>query len=167
MTETSELHHACSAERTDQVTYRRDQAHVGVSNYGQRSHIVFPFLPAVLQRRIHRTLSAGPQGRFEEGARWTVGRGPRIGFKSESNRVAKMLCSEGIRLDPRGGQVRMEIRVQRETNVDAGCFGSSKAGLPTIHQEVRATQITTVAVARALGCATRSAKTQVYGCVEV
>jgi hypothetical protein len=78
-----------------------------------------------------------------------------------------MLCSEGIRLDLRAAQVRMEVRVQEETNVDAGRFGSSKAGLPTIHQEVRATQITTVVVARALRCVTRSAKTEVYECVEV
>ena len=77
-----------------------------------------------------------------------------------------MLCSEGIRLDLRLAQMRMEIRVQKETNVDAGRFGSSKADLPTIHQ-VRATQITTVVVAHALRCVTRSAKTQVYECVEI
>src|SRR5713226_8717314 len=71
VTETSKPHHACSAERTDQVTYSRDQAHVGVSNYGKRSHNVSPFFAAVLHRRMHRTLSAGPQARFGEGARWT------------------------------------------------------------------------------------------------
>jgi hypothetical protein len=43
VTETSKPHHACSAERTDQVTYSRDQAHVAVSNYGKRSHDVSPF----------------------------------------------------------------------------------------------------------------------------
>src|SRR5260370_17562579 len=36
--ETSEPHHACSAEWTDQVTYSGDQAHVGASNHGKRRH---------------------------------------------------------------------------------------------------------------------------------
>src|SRR6266581_4644608 len=44
---------------------------------------------AVLHRRMHRTLSAGPQARFGEGARWTGAAAPRFGFKSESNCVAK------------------------------------------------------------------------------
>src|SRR5258708_27955538 len=84
-TETSQPHHACSAERTDQVTYSRDQAHVGVSNYGKRSHNVSPFFAAVLHRRMHRTLSAGPQARFGEGRRWTGVAAPRFGFKRKSN----------------------------------------------------------------------------------
>src|SRR5260370_18737885 len=36
--ETSEPHHACSAEWPDQVTYSGDQAHVGASNHVKRSH---------------------------------------------------------------------------------------------------------------------------------
>ena len=44
---------------------------------------------AVLHHRMHRTLSAGPQARFGEGARWTGAAAPRFGFKSESNCVAK------------------------------------------------------------------------------
>src|ERR1700686_3701304 len=59
VTETSKPHHACSAERTDQVTYSRDQAHVGVSNYGKRSHNFSPFFVPVLHRRMHRTFSGG------------------------------------------------------------------------------------------------------------
>ena len=64
VSETSKPHHACSAERTDQVTYGGDQAHVGVSNHGKRSHNVSPFFAAVLHRRMHRTLSVGPQERI-------------------------------------------------------------------------------------------------------
>src|SRR5882672_10280209 len=41
-TETSKPHHAGSAERTDQVTYSGDQAHVDVSNCGKRSHNLSP-----------------------------------------------------------------------------------------------------------------------------
>jgi hypothetical protein len=43
VSETTKSHHACSAERTDQVTYSGDQGHVGVSNHGKRSHNGSPF----------------------------------------------------------------------------------------------------------------------------
>ena len=42
LTETSKSHHACSAERTDQVTYRGDETRFGVCSYGKRSHKVSP-----------------------------------------------------------------------------------------------------------------------------
>jgi hypothetical protein len=70
VSETTKSHHACSAERTDQVSYSGDQARVGVCNHSKRSHNVSPFFAAVLHRRMHRTLSAGPQARFGEAARW-------------------------------------------------------------------------------------------------
>ena len=41
-TETSKPHHACSAKRADQVTYRGDQDRVGVCNFSKRSHNVSP-----------------------------------------------------------------------------------------------------------------------------
>ncbi len=45
------------------------------------------FLPvvAVLHGRMHRTLSAGPQARSWGGRPVDRGRGPRFGFKHESN----------------------------------------------------------------------------------
>jgi hypothetical protein len=81
VTETSKPDHPCSAERTDQVTYSGDQTHVGVSNYGKRSHNVSPFFATVLHRQMHRTVSAGPQARFGEGA--GIGAAaPRFGYKT-------------------------------------------------------------------------------------
>jgi hypothetical protein len=48
---------------------------------------------AVLPRQMHRTLSAGPQAHFGEGAGWKEATAPRFGFKRMSNRVAK--CCAG------------------------------------------------------------------------
>jgi len=85
VTETAKPHHACSAERTDQVAYSGDQAHVGVSNYGKRSHNVSPCCGGSSPPNA-QNLSAGPQARFGESA---LGIGaaaaPRFGFISESN----------------------------------------------------------------------------------
>jgi hypothetical protein len=41
VSKTPKSQHACSAERTDEVTYRGDQTRLGVRNYGNRSHMVF------------------------------------------------------------------------------------------------------------------------------
>ena len=40
---------------------------------------------AVLHRRMHRTLNAGPQARFGGGLPLDRGAAPRFGFKHESN----------------------------------------------------------------------------------
>ena len=54
--------------------------------------IMFLPLAEVLHRRVHRTLSAGPQARFGESARWIGAAAPRFGFKRKSNWVAKCLA---------------------------------------------------------------------------
>jgi len=71
------------------------------------------YLPvgAVLHRRVHRTLSGGRQELFGQGARWLRVAASRFGFKRNSNRVAKMLCTERrLHLTAKD---RMEVRVQR------------------------------------------------------
>jgi hypothetical protein len=40
---------------------------------------------AVLHRRMHRILSAGPQERFGEGTQWVRAAAPRFRFKGKSN----------------------------------------------------------------------------------
>src|SRR5258708_33496112 len=64
--ETSEPHHACSAEWTDQVTYSGDQAHVGASNHGKRSHN-FSLLWRCLFPRRQQTQNAGGRGELGGG----------------------------------------------------------------------------------------------------
>jgi len=83
-TETSKPHHACSAERTDQVTYIGDQAHVDVSSYRKRSHNVPPccggFSPPNAQN-----LKRGAGGAFWKGRPGIGVAAPRFGFKHTSN----------------------------------------------------------------------------------
>ena len=78
VSETTKSHHACSAERADQVTYSGDQARVAVCNLGKRSHNVSPCCGGS-HRRMHRTSCAGPQEPLEG-----VGQGLRP-LASDSN----------------------------------------------------------------------------------
>ena len=91
VSETTKSHHACSAERTDQVTYGGDQARVVVS-YCKRTHNVPPVV-AVLHRRMHRPL-AGAASAFGEGGPLERAAASRFGFTLKSNRAAKMLYAE-------------------------------------------------------------------------
>jgi len=87
VSETSKFHHACSAERTDQVTYSGDQARVAVCNYDKRSHKVPPYCGGC-RRRMHRSVSAGRR-RVLGGGPLTGTAAPRFVFKRECNWVAK------------------------------------------------------------------------------
>ena len=42
VSQTTKSHHACSAERADQVTYSGDPVRAGACNYSKRRHIVSP-----------------------------------------------------------------------------------------------------------------------------
>jgi hypothetical protein len=83
VSETTKSHHACSAERADQVTYGGDQARVAVCKYGKRSHKVSPCW-GILHRRMHRTLS-GAASAFGEECPLDRAAAPCFGFKHESN----------------------------------------------------------------------------------
>jgi len=95
-TETSKPHHACSAKRADQVTYSRDQAHVGVSNHGKRSHNVSPFFAAVFHRRNAQNLRRGAAGAYWGGRSLGRSAAPRVRCRHEEQLSRQMLCSEGI-----------------------------------------------------------------------
>src|SRR6267154_2959038 len=64
VSETTKSHHACSAERADQVTYSGDQARVGACNYSKRSHNASPCCGDSLPPNA-QNLSAGRRSLWE------------------------------------------------------------------------------------------------------
>jgi len=81
VSETTKSHHACSAERADQITYSEDQARVGIVTTASEAIISLPVV-AVLHRRMHN-LKRGAVGAFWVGRLIGYGLRPRVRYRHE------------------------------------------------------------------------------------